>query len=295
MKRNILGALCFVSMLLCGCGQKVNTEEEKVYTEEELGVIVEWASSGWSEVYNDTKELVTLTTSYYPGAQPRPLTSVIKPGEAVKLNAGAYVPGVSIDECIKAIIKFSDNTQILCDRESDYAWSKRFFENVQQRKEVEVVELAGGKKVSHDLVVRTFHIDNTLKELWEEWLEKNMSDGLWAPIELDKPEVTFPAEGGTEIITALNYEAWWIEYGYEDVQNVNGELVYSNFVCASSSAGAECPDILEGGWYHVSIPNRGQSNQLLITVDAKYEAKPRQATIEMESGDVFTQVKIYQP
>lgn len=69
-----------------------------------------------------------------------------------------------------------------------------------------------------------------------------------------------------------------------------------NYVMAGSTDGQEAYtyDILDGGWYHASVPEKGRSNKLIITVDQNFTAKPRQATIEMEAGDAFTSVKIYQ-
>ncbi|MBO7574353.1 MAG: hypothetical protein J6S99_00865 [Bacteroidales bacterium] len=52
------------------------------------------------------------------------------------------------------------------------AWSKRFFEHFEKREEFEVVEMVEGKKVRHDLVVCTYHIDDTLIDLWREGQNK---------------------------------------------------------------------------------------------------------------------------
>jgi hypothetical protein len=77
---------------------------------------------------------------------------------------------------------------------------------------------------------------------------------------------------------------------------MNGQLEYVNYLYAGSTDGEDaCTyDILDGGWYHASVPNKGRSNQLIITIDPNYTAKPRQAYIAMEAGDAFTTVKIYQ-
>ena len=121
-------------------------------------------------------------------------------------------------------------------------------------------------------------------------------DGDWPPIKMDKSEVHFTSEGGEETVTAKNYSGWWINGGYEDVLYMNGQLEYVNYLYAGSTDGEDaCTyDILDGGWYHASVPNKGRSNQLIITIDPNYTAKPRQADIAMEAGDAFTTVKIYQ-
>lgn len=123
-----------------------------------------------------------------------------------------------------------------------------------------------------------------------------LKDGDWDPIKMDKSEVHFTSNGGEETVTSLNYGSWWINGGYEDFQIVNGQGQYVNYVMAGSTDGQEAYtyDILDGGWYHASVPEKGRSNKLIITVDQNYTAKPRQATIDMEAGDAFTSVKIYQ-
>ena len=309
MKEYVILAV-MAAMVFCSCEQNL-AEDETVFTEEELGVEVEWIRCGWSEVNNEMDGSVTLVTTYpdvHDIEKTTDLTSVINPGDFVKLDMGAYVPGVSIDESLTASIKLSDGSEILCTHGSEDAWSKRFYENYEQRSETEIVEF-DGKKLSHELIVRSFHIDKTLVELWlagqaepetepETETEPGTDplDGDWPPIELDKAEVAFPSEGGVDTITSLNYESWWINYGFEDAQNVEGEVKYVNFVYASrSSEDSQVTDILEGGWYHAFVPEKGRSNQLVITVDQNITAKPRQATIEMEAGDSFTTVKIYQP
>lgn len=159
-KLMILAAL---SAVVLSCGK-----EEKVYTPEELGAIIEWGSSGWSEVYNDLEGTVTLITTYleYDGINTTEKSSVIKPGEFVKLAIGAFVPGVSIGESLSASIKLSDGSEILCTRGADNAWSKRFYETFTVCQEQEIVEM-DGKKVRHDLSVLTYHIDRTLVNLWQ--------------------------------------------------------------------------------------------------------------------------------
>ena len=45
--------------------------------------------------------------------------------------------------------------------------------------------------------------------------EELQKDGAWDPVELDKSNIEFTAEGGQETVTALNYTSWWINGGYE--------------------------------------------------------------------------------
>ena len=160
-KLMILAALSAVAF---SCGK-----EEKVYTEDELGVIIEWNSSGWSEAYNDLEGTVTLVTTYpdiHFSEKTTEKTSVIEPGHFVKLETGAFMPGVSIGESLSASIRLSDGTEILCTHGADNAWSKRFYETFTQRQEQEIIDFHG-KKLRHNLGVQTYHIDRALVDLWQ--------------------------------------------------------------------------------------------------------------------------------
>ena len=118
--------------------------------------------------------------------------------------------------------------------------------------------------------------------------EETQSDGAWDPIELDKNHVDFPQEGGQNTVSALNYTTWWINGGYETSPQ--------EYVHATSSEGEEaCTyDVLDGGWYHILVPDKGKSNTVIITVDPHDDTKPRHATIEMQAGNAFTKFSISQ-
>ena len=121
-------------------------------------------------------------------------------------------------------------------------------------------------------------------------------DGAWDPIELDKKHVNFPPEGGQNTVSALNYNRWWISGGYE-VSSIDDQKTNSDYIHASSSDGDETHiyDILDGGWYHVSVPDKGMSNTIIITVDPIGAAgHPRDAIIEMQAGNAFTKISISQ-
>ena len=128
-------------------------------------------------------------------------------------------------------------------------------------------------------------------------VERFSPDGQWGPIQLSKKEVSFATKGGVDTVIARNYESWWITGGYEGTKHVQGELVYINQVQPQSTSGGRyivLNDTLEGGWYHVVVPNRGQSNKLIIKVDPNETGRARKATIDMESGNAFTSIKITQ-
>ena len=129
--------------------------------------------------------------------------------------------------------------------------------------------------------------------------EKVIEDGAWDPIELDKSHVHFPQEGGQSTVSALNYNRWWINGGYEPAAQADkpdNQWEYANYIHATSSGGEETYtyDVLDGGWYHVLVPDKGKSNTIIITVEPNHDAKPRQAFIDMQAGDAFTQISISQ-
>lgn len=108
-------------------------------------------------------------------------------------------------------------------------------------------------------------------------------DGAWDPMELDKTHVNFPSEGGQNTVSVLNYTLWWIVGGY-----TNG------FIHATSSEGENgAQDTLDGGWYHLTVPDKCRSNSVIITVEPN-NGEPRQTIIQMQSGDAFATFSISQ-
>ena len=126
--------------------------------------------------------------------------------------------------------------------------------------------------------------------------ERDVLLGGWDPIEVDKPEVHFASGGGEETVKALNYGGWWLNFGYEGIMNECGFSLYINEVGATSTGGQEaCTyDLLDGGWYHAAVPNKGRSNELVITVDQNTTSTSRHAFIKVQAGDAFGSVSITQ-
>ena len=126
--------------------------------------------------------------------------------------------------------------------------------------------------------------------------ERDHPLGGWDPIEVDKPEVHFASGGGEETVTALNYGGWWLNFGYEGMMDECGFSRYINEVGATSTDGREAftYDLLDGGWYHAAVPNKGRSNELVITVDQNTTSTPRKAFIKVQAGDAFGSVRIIQ-
>lgn len=53
-------------------------------------------------------------------------------------------------------------------------------------------------------------------------------------------------------------------------------------------------DVLDGGWYHILVPDQGKSNSAIMTVAPNDGTKPRQAIIEMTVSEAFTTFSIAQ-
>lgn len=119
-------------------------------------------------------------------------------------------------------------------------------------------------------------------------------EGKQTPIKLDKSELTFPSVGGEQMVTAVNYNSWWISGGYEDYDQAKNE--YTNYVYPTSTDGEDaCTyDLLDGGWYYVVVPDKGDSNQVVITVSENKTSSPRSATISMQNRNAFTNINIQQ-
>ena len=119
-------------------------------------------------------------------------------------------------------------------------------------------------------------------------------EGKQTPIKLDKSELTFPSAGGEQTVTTVNYNSWWISGGYEDFDQAKNE--YTNYVYPTSTDGEDvCTyDLLDGRWYYVVVPDKGNSNQVVITVSENTISKPRSATIIMQNRNAFTNISIQQ-
>lgn len=162
MKHLGMLAAC-AALVLFSCDDELG---ERIYTEDELGVIIEWCSCGWSDVINETDDAVTLITSY-PFDSHEDITSVIAPGDTLRLDIGAAAPGVSIFECTLATIILADGTRIDCGRDIKTPWSEYFLSNYEQEQTYEVVGF-DGKKLRHNIVILTYHINNQLIDLFEQ-------------------------------------------------------------------------------------------------------------------------------
>lgn len=169
-----------MAFLCFSCSPAINeVEDDHVYTEAELAekfgvhIITDWKYAGTSEVYNETGRPVKMTISYGVWNQKEDLTVVINPGECASLKIGAMEIGDDFSVCSKAAFTLEDGTEIVVTPgkggEWPDAWSEYFLTNFDVQDDYEIVELnVEGKprKLRHDLLLATYHINDTLVNLW---------------------------------------------------------------------------------------------------------------------------------
>ena len=121
-------------------------------------------------------------------------------------------------------------------------------------------------------------------------------DGIWDPIKVDKSKLEFATNGGEQLVSMQNYGTWWISGGYEDLRKIDGKAEYKNYVYPTSTDGKDaCTyDLLDGGWYSVTIPDKGRSNTAIVVTKENNTGQPRKATIIMTVGDAFCHIEIMQ-
>ena len=118
-------------------------------------------------------------------------------------------------------------------------------------------------------------------------------DGKWKPIKVDKQQLNFLSDGGEQTGTMQNYSSWWISGGYVAHDQVKNE--YTGYVYPVSTGGEDaCTyDLLDGGWYNVSVPYDGR-NTAVVKVFGNTAGTARQANIIMTVGDSFVTIKLCQ-
>lgn len=278
--------LVFITMESCKQKQEI---ENVIYTEEELGVYIQWPYIGYSIVSNDLAENVTLKVSFANQIHEDILTT-IGMGQSVRFKNESFSQAV-FESCSRVSIVLADGTEIQCTNGATNAWSKSFFENVEEIDDIEIVEIEK-KKIYHNLCNLVYHIDQELIHKWSSQHDNvpSLEDGGdWPAIILDYSQIDVEVCGGEFTITVLNYPTWWIIVGYDE--HDPSAVIYPT---SSDGDTAYTFDLLDGGWYHAKVPQKGQSNQLVISVDENHSGQSRSAIIEMEAGDVFSSVAIHQ-
>lgn len=112
--------------------------------------------------------------------------------------------------------------------------------------------------------------------------------GGWDSMKLDKSnKLVFANEGGEYTISVTNYTSWWISGGYNIKRDEDG-TVTQDFISPAS------PNSLDADWFHAIVPDKGNSNEVIVTVDANSSGQIREAIIEMTAGDIFCSLLISQ-
>ena len=207
-----------IGFILAALATVACSKDDRIYDEKELNAVFDWAYCGWSEVYNDLDETVTLVTTC-PDYSNKIIerTYVIEPGDVAKMEIGAFVPGVSIGESITATIKLADGTEILCTNGADNPWSQRFYGTFEQRNEVEIKDFEG-KKFRHSWLYVTYHIDKSLVDIWLDRIEIDNFLGAW--MEYYGPD--YHTEGsrtwyiGKDLISVITYD-WYSDTETEKI------------------------------------------------------------------------------
>lgn len=111
-------------------------------------------------------------------------------------------------------------------------------------------------------------------------------------IQVDKPSISFSPEGGAETVTALNRSEWAIHYGIE--YHLDGQAWKEGECTYATSSQYGTNDVLEGAWFHATVPRNGYSNELLVAVDQNNTGQSRQVRVFMWSGILETTITINQ-
>ena len=118
---------------------------------------------------------------------------------------------------------------------------------------------------------------------------KEEQDGLWAPMKMNKTELSFPKNGGQMTVTCSNYSNWWIAGAWE---GEGGDDAY--IFPKSSDPLMNISDYLDGEWLHAVVPRTGKVNTVIITINPNTSSQPRKGSITMECGDAFGYISINQ-
>lgn len=158
-------SLFLLSVLLLSCS---SSSDERVYTAEELWLLVEWNYSGFDYIENKTSNNVTMTLDY-PIGYPESKTFEIPPHSTISLKKKCYLKGESIYESISIsfVIQNHEST-ISFSRTDESPWAQYFL--VTNKKSdndaFEIVEI-NGQKVKHTLINDYYFIDQAFIDIFD--------------------------------------------------------------------------------------------------------------------------------
>lgn len=117
--------------------------------------------------------------------------------------------------------------------------------------------------------------------------EKQIPDGVWDPIEVNKETLNFPKEGGVDSVYSQNYTSWWISSGYQ------GESYNHIEPTTIKGEDGKTYQQIDGEWFKVTVL-RPHSNTAVVWVKKNDTDSTRQAGFSMTVGDSFKYISIYQ-
>ena len=117
--------------------------------------------------------------------------------------------------------------------------------------------------------------------------EKQIPDGVWDPIEVNKETLNFPKEGGVDSVYTQNYTSWWISSGYQ------GESYNHIEPTTIKGEDGKTYQQIDGEWFKVTVL-RPHSNTAVVWVKKNDTDSTRQAGFCMTVGDSFKYISIYQ-
>ena len=119
--------------------------------------------------------------------------------------------------------------------------------------------------------------------------EKQIADGDWPPIEVNKETLNFPKEGGVDSVYTQNYTSWWISSGYQ------GESYNHIEPTTIKGEDGKTYQQIDGDWFKVTVlRQKPHSNTAVVWVKKNDTDSTRQAGFSMTVGNSVKYISIYQ-
>jgi len=113
-------------------------------------------------------------------------------------------------------------------------------------------------------------------------------EGDWDPIKTDKSSIEFTSAGGTDVVTAKNYNTWWVE-GVTYIQGTDTVYKYGNYTADEEETFEETKSGISS-WLSYNT----SGNKLTVTADKNTSPLSRKALLSMTVGDSFCTITVSQ-
>jgi len=114
---------------------------------------------------------------------------------------------------------------------------------------------------------------------------KELPDGAWDPIEMDRSTLYFPKTGGCDTIRLLNYSGWWLTGA--DARLNDTTIHY--YPKDESEYHA-----IKGKWFTITIPEEDRKLLIIKISEASTDDYLRELNIGLECGDAFSSARVTQ-